>query len=86
MIISGKRDALHPILDSIHHLVDQLGQGNEDRPVHEMTLWLVLAALGDSLLGAAMAEALGLPPERARDLARRQLIAATGLAESGPRA
>ena len=79
MIISGNRDALDPILGSIHDLVDQLGEGHEDRPVHEMTLWLVLAALGDSLLGAPMAEALGLPPERARDLARRQLIAATGL-------
>lgn len=86
MIISGNRDALDPILQSIHHLVDQLGQGHEDRPVHEMTLWLVLAALGDSLLGAPMAEALGLPPERARELARRQLIAAAGLADSAPRA
>lgn len=86
MIISGNRDALNPILDSIHRLVDQLGQGHEDRPVHETTLWLVLAALGDSLLGAPMAEALGLPPEKARDLARRQLIADAGLAEPPPRA
>ena len=75
MILSGNRDALNPILESIHDLVDQLGQGHEDRPVHETTLWLVLAALGDSLLGAAMARALGLPRDRARDLARRQLIA-----------
>lgn len=80
MILSGNRDALDPILESIHHLVDQLGQGHEDRPVHETTLWLVLAALGDSLLGAAMAKALDLPREKARELARRQLIAAAGLA------
>jgi hypothetical protein len=80
MILSGNRDALNPILESIHHLVDQLGQGHEDRPVHEMTLWLVLAALGDSLLGAPMAEALGLPAQKARELARRQLIASAGLA------
>lgn len=76
MIISGNRDALDPILESIHQLVDRLTQGHEDRPVHEITLSLVLAALGDSLLGAPMAAALGLPPERARELARRQLIAA----------
>jgi AcrR family transcriptional regulator len=76
MILSGNRDALNPILESIHALVDQLGQGHEDRPVHETTLWLVLAALGDSLLGGPMAEALGLPREKARELARRQLIAA----------
>jgi len=76
MILSGNRDALDPILDSIHQLVDQLGEGHEDRPVHENTLWLVLAALGDSLLGAEMAAALGLERGKARELARRQLIAA----------
>ena len=81
MILSGNRDALDPILDSIHDLVDQLGQGHEDRPVHETTLALVLAALGDSLLGSAMADALGLPRDKARDLARRQLIASAGVAE-----
>ncbi len=85
MILSGNRDALNPILESIHHLVDQLGQGHENRPVHETTLWLVLAALGDSLLGAPMAKALGLAPEKARELARAQLIAAAGLAEPRPR-
>src|SRR4051794_11897769 len=55
MILSGNRDAMNPVLDAIHDLVDRLGQGHEDRPVHEITLWLVLAALGDSLLGGAMA-------------------------------
>jgi AcrR family transcriptional regulator len=86
MILSGNRDALNPILQAIHDLVDQLGQGHEDRPVHETTLWLVLAALGDSLLGEAMADALGLPRERAREVARRQLISASGLAERDQRA
>jgi AcrR family transcriptional regulator len=85
MILSGNRDALNPILESIHALVDQLGQGHEDRPVHEMTLWLVLAAVGDSLLGGPMAEALGLPREKARELARQQLIAAAAAAEGQPR-
>ena len=81
MILSGNRDALNPVLAAIHALVDQLGEGHEDRPVHEMTLWLVLAAVGDSLLGEAMAEALRLPPGKARELARDQLVAAVGLAE-----
>jgi AcrR family transcriptional regulator len=75
MILSGNREALNPVLAAIHRLVDQLGQGHEDRPVHETTLWLVLAALGDSLLGAPMAEALGLPREQAREVATRHLIA-----------
>lgn len=84
MILSGNRDALNPILESIHALVDQLGQGHEDRPVHETTLWLVLAAVGDSLLGGPMADALGLPRDKARELARRQLIA-VATAGSQPR-
>jgi len=75
MILSGNREALNPVLGAIHRLVDQLGKGHEDRPVHETTFWLVLAALGDSLLGGPMAEALGLPREKARELATRQLIA-----------
>jgi AcrR family transcriptional regulator len=85
MILSGNRDALDPVLDAIHALVDRLREGHEDRPVPELTLWLVLAALGDSLLGEPMARALGLPPEKARELATRQLIASSGLAEQGPR-
>jgi AcrR family transcriptional regulator len=75
MILSGDRAALDPILESIHTLVDRLGEGHEDRPVHETTLWLVLAALGDSLLGEPMAAALGLPREKAREVARTQLLA-----------
>jgi AcrR family transcriptional regulator len=81
MILSGNRDALNPILEAIHELVDQLGEGHEDRPVHETTLWLVLTAIGDALLGGPMAESLGLPRERAREVARRQLLALGTLRE-----
>jgi AcrR family transcriptional regulator len=84
MILSGNRDALNPILDAIHQLVDELVDGHEDRPVHETTLWLVLGAIGDALLGEAMAEALGLPRDKARDVARRQLLAFTSLKEKQP--
>jgi AcrR family transcriptional regulator len=71
MILSGDREALNPVLEAIHNLVDQLGAGHEDRPVHDTTLGLVLMALGDSLLGQPMAEALGLPRDRAREIATR---------------
>ncbi len=83
MILSGNRDALNPILEAIHALVDQLGEGHEDRPVHELTLSLVLAAMGDALLGAEMASALGLPRGKARELARDQLVRASMLAAEG---
>lgn len=73
MILSGNRDALHPILDSIHDLVGQLSVGHEDHHVPETTLWLVLLALGDSLLGQPIAEALDLPRDCAREQATRRL-------------
>ncbi|HEU4598283.1 MAG TPA: TetR family transcriptional regulator [Solirubrobacterales bacterium] len=75
MIISGNRDALDPILESIRVLVAQLSIGHEGHHVGETTLWLVLAALGDSLLGAPIAEALGLDRDTARELASRRLRA-----------
>ena len=81
MILSGNRDALNPVLDAIHELVDHLRAGHEDRPVEETTLWLVLVAMGDSLLGREMAGALGLDAGKARDVARRALLAMTALGE-----
>ena len=77
LILMGDKDALQPVLDAIHDLVDELGQGDSYRPVHETTLWLVIAALGDSLLGGLMADALGLPRDTARKVARHHLIEST---------
>ncbi|KQN71035.1 TetR/AcrR family transcriptional regulator [Sphingomonas sp. Leaf62] len=77
MILSGNDDALDPILDAIHALVDRLGseQALSGMPLAEETLQLVLMALGDALLGGAMAKALRLPRDKARDLAVRSLMA-----------
>ncbi|MFD1787000.1 TetR/AcrR family transcriptional regulator [Sphingomonas floccifaciens] len=77
MILSGNEDALDPILNAIHDLVDRLAEGHDsdDLSIHDETLQLVLMALGDALLGGAMAKALGLPRERARALAARGLMA-----------
>lgn len=73
MILTGNRDALNPILDSIRGLVAQLSVGHEEKRVAESTLTLVLNALGDSLLGAPIAEALGLARDTARELAAQRL-------------
>lgn len=77
MILSGNDDALDPILDAIHALVDRLGSlpNWTGLPLAEETLQLVLMALGDALLGGAMAKALGLPRDKARELATRSLLA-----------
>jgi AcrR family transcriptional regulator len=73
MILSGNRDALNPILESIRALVAQLSVGHEEHHVGETTLWLVLAALGDSLLGASIANALSMDRDTARKLAAERL-------------
>ena len=73
MILSGNRDALNPILDSIRGLVAQLAVGHDEHHVAESTLSLVLSALGDSLLGPPIAEALRLPRDAARELAAARL-------------
>ena len=81
MILSGNRDALNPVLDAIHELVDHLRAGHEDHPVADTTLWIVLLSMGDSLLGAEMAASLGLPRDRARAITRNLLLATTKLGE-----
>ena len=81
MILSGNEDALDPILEAIHRLVDDLAEGHEPpgKGIHEETLQLVLTALGDALLGGPMAKALGLPRTAARELALKTLIASHGI-------
>jgi AcrR family transcriptional regulator len=83
MILSGNRDALDPILASIRNLVDQLRAEHEDHGVPQSTLSLVLAALGDSLLGEAIAAALGLPRDAARAMAAEALLARIAAHHSG---
>ncbi len=73
MILTGNRDALDPILGAIRALVDQLSLDHEQHGVPETTLRLVLAALGDSLLGAPITEALGLDRDAARTQAAESL-------------
>ena len=75
MLLSGNEDALDPIVDSIHDLVDRLGPVSESiETMHRSTLTLVLMALGDALLGGPMAKALDLPREAARQTAERFLM------------
>jgi len=75
MILSGNRDALDPILAAIRALVNQLSVAHENHRVPETTLWLVLEALGDALLGDSIADALGLDRDTARKIAADRLRA-----------
>ena len=79
MILSGNQDALDPILEAIHRLVDELAQDHDRESaltLQEETLQLVLMALGDALLGGPLVKALGLPRDAARTLALTALVAA----------
>ena len=68
MMLSGNEDALDPIFNAIRDLVEHLHEFGSDllRPI---TQALVLMALGDAMLGAPLAAALGLPPTSARAVA-----------------
>ncbi|OWQ98049.1 TetR/AcrR family transcriptional regulator [Sphingopyxis witflariensis] len=70
MAATGNDDALDPIVDAIHRLIDGMTpDAQEKRLMHEDTLALVLMALGDAQLGGPMAEALDLPRDTSRVLA-----------------
>ncbi len=77
MILTGNEDALTPIVETIHRLVDEIAADEADHrgnmAVHEDTLALVLMAMGDALIGKALARSLGLSDTTARDRAQQML-------------
>lgn len=75
MLLSGNEDALDPIVEAIHDMVDKVN-GHDEEPMHEVTLTLVLMALGDAMMGEALGASLGLKRDSARDQAERMLIEA----------
>ncbi|MEQ8772712.1 MAG: helix-turn-helix domain-containing protein [Erythrobacter sp.] len=80
MLLTGNEDALDPIVSTIHELVDEIApdapaHGGDPMQVHRETLSLVLLAMGDALIGAALANSLGLPRVAARIRAAEQLEA-----------
>lgn len=80
MLLSGNEDALDPVVEAIHALVDQLAATAASpglaETIRDNTLMLVLLALGDSQMGAPMAAALAVPREKAREMATRSLTTA----------
>lgn len=78
MLLNGNKDALDPIIGTIHDLVHEIAPHEaihdpSERRIHRETLSLVLMALGDALIGGALAKALGLPRDAARDRATAML-------------
>lgn len=75
MLASGNDDALDPIIDVIHDLVDDLDDVGSGK-MRGVTHTLVLMALGDALMGGPLAASLELPRSAARDIAEQMLVEA----------
>ena len=74
MLLSGNEDALNPVVEAIHKMVDEVGEGgHENGNLHKLTMELVLLALGDSLLGGPLSASLGLDRGAGRDIAAERL-------------
>jgi AcrR family transcriptional regulator len=80
MALNGNDDALDPIVEAIHDMVDELDASGAVR--REVTLTLVLLALGDAQMGGALTKSLGLHRQTAREMAERVLIDAAERAGS----
>lgn len=79
MLLSGNENALDPIVEAIHRLIDELypqelAEG-APRTMHETTLALTLMALGDALMGDRLAASLGVSRATVRDKAVAMLVA-----------
>jgi AcrR family transcriptional regulator len=79
MLASGNEDALDPVVETIHALVDELPAEDPEtagdaRAMAESTLTLVLLAFGDALIGERLAGSLGLQRGEARDRAERLML------------
>jgi AcrR family transcriptional regulator len=74
MLLSGNEDALDPIVEAIHALVDDIALGGHaNTELHKLTLQLVLMALGDAMMGGPLSASLGLERSAGREIAGKLL-------------
>jgi AcrR family transcriptional regulator len=73
MLVTSNDDALDPIVEAIHDLVEEMDD-SASGAMREVTLTLVLLALGDAQMGRPLARSLDLPRGSARDTAERLLV------------
>ncbi|MES2147146.1 MAG: TetR family transcriptional regulator, partial [Pseudomonadota bacterium] len=69
VMLTRQHEALEPVADAIANVVRDISSPADKRPLDQATLGLVLLAIGDSLVGAEVARACGLPRSAARDIA-----------------
>lgn len=73
MRLTGNEDALNPIIEAIHDMVDEFDASGAGL-MRDVSLHLILLALGDAQMGRPLASALGLPHTKARDMAEKLLL------------
>ncbi|NBC36491.1 TetR family transcriptional regulator [Novosphingobium sp. FSY-8] len=73
MRLTGNEEALSPIINAVHDMVEDLHDVGSLCMRH-VTKTLILLALGDALMGHPLADSLGLKRGTARDVAERLLI------------
>src|SRR3546814_11801433 len=78
MILTGERQALDPVFRAIHDFVDELVVAPDAERVREISHIITLMARGDALLGVPLADAPGLDPTAARQLALQQRVSHSG--------
>jgi AcrR family transcriptional regulator len=81
MLLTGNESALDPIVEAIHDVVDRLDDSGTGA-MRVATLRLVLLALGDSLMGGPLAEALSVQRDDVRAAAEGMLIKAAEAAKA----
>ena len=81
MLLTGNEQALDPIVETVRRLVGELRPEEQApgaaRTIHEVTVALVLMALGDALIGERLAASFGVARATARDQAEALLLRAT---------
>ena len=65
--LTRQREALQPVIDTVAAIIADFRAAGDTRPMDQVTLGLVLLAIGDSLVGEEVAAATGLPRDAARD-------------------
>ncbi len=75
MLMNGNEDALDPLVDAVHDLVEDLDEFGSGQ-MRGVTHALCLMALGDALMGPALTQSLDLPRTAARDIAEAMLLEA----------
>ena len=80
MLLTGNEDALDPIVQAIHDVVDRLDESGTGF-MRVATLRLVLLAMGNSLMGQPLADALGVERDEVRVAAEAMLITAAEAAK-----